>query len=304
MRETLLLLEAFAPIANERSLAASEEGYDVFLTTDAMGVGVNMQDARVVINYDLAWTPIEPAQRAGRILRFWHEPRVAELHTFVPRTAEREVAGRASDVLRRWRTLTQRDGQAQLDMPSLATHASDVLEPTVLDLHALVPASGVLLSELKLLGELDLDALAEDAEAQEVSAVFRHAAILERNKSHATTLSDDLLSVRLYPGLSPLIFTLLRCDSKYYWSVYDVQHGHLRPSLTDTQLLDLLQCPEEEPVAWEDQDKVEEACDACIRAWCQETGTHAENVARICALYLKPQTKTESLDEWLRIQRG
>lgn len=304
-REMMRLLETFAPIANERPLEASEEGYDIFLTTDAMGVGVNMQDARVIINYDLAWTPIEPTQRAGRVLRFWHEPRVAELHTFVPCTAEQEVAGRANHVLRRWQKLTERDGQARqiLDMPSLATQSPGLLEPSVIDLQALVPPAGIKMSESQLLGEVDLDALANEAEKQDVSAVFRHAAILERNKSHAIPLPDDLLSVRLHSGLSPLIFVLLRCEGKYHWPVYDIQQWRLSQSLSDTQLLDLIQCSEDEPVAWEDQDKVEEACDMCIKAWCRDEGIPADNVTRICALYLKPRTKTQSLDEWLRTQR-
>jgi len=77
------LIKKFAPRANEAE-GKYEETYDVFLSTDAFGVGVNMQDASVVINYDIDWTPINPVQRAGRTLRFYHQPRTVQIYTFVP----------------------------------------------------------------------------------------------------------------------------------------------------------------------------------------------------------------------------
>jgi len=82
-KEIEKLIAQFAPIANEAE-GKYEEDYDVFISTDAHGVGVNMQDASVVINYDIDWTPIGPIQRAGRILRFWQSPRTVDLYTFVP----------------------------------------------------------------------------------------------------------------------------------------------------------------------------------------------------------------------------
>ena len=50
-----------------RSQKRSHPSYDVLITTDAFGVGINLQDASVVINYDAAWTAISPIQRAGRV---------------------------------------------------------------------------------------------------------------------------------------------------------------------------------------------------------------------------------------------
>ncbi len=78
-KEIEKLIAQFAPIANEAE-GKYEEDYDVFISTDAHGVGVNMQDASVVINYDIDWTPIGPIQRAGRILRFWQSPRTVDLY--------------------------------------------------------------------------------------------------------------------------------------------------------------------------------------------------------------------------------
>lgn len=87
-REIEELIKQFAPHSN-KSIDKYTENYDIFISTDAHGVGVNMQDASVVINYDIDWTPIGPVQRAGRILRFWHLPRIVHIYTFVPTLTEK-----------------------------------------------------------------------------------------------------------------------------------------------------------------------------------------------------------------------
>jgi superfamily II DNA/RNA helicase len=53
----------------------SEDEIDVLVATGAMSEGFNFQDAPVLINFDLPWTVLVLAQRMGRILRPWHEPR-------------------------------------------------------------------------------------------------------------------------------------------------------------------------------------------------------------------------------------
>jgi hypothetical protein len=84
-REVLTLIKGFAPVANADKISPREKlvPYDVFISTDAYSTGVNLQDASVVINYDLAWTPDVIIQRAGRILRFWHQPRRVDFIVFV-----------------------------------------------------------------------------------------------------------------------------------------------------------------------------------------------------------------------------
>jgi superfamily II DNA/RNA helicase len=70
-----------------------------------------MQDASVVINYDIDWTPIGPVQRAGRILRFWHSPRNVEVYTFIPTlTDETNLKYDLVGIRRRWENLMARHG--------------------------------------------------------------------------------------------------------------------------------------------------------------------------------------------------
>lgn len=122
--EVRAMVAAFAPVANG-GRAAGADALDVLITTDAWGVGVNLQDAATVISYDLAWTPIELTQRAGRILRLWSEPRTVEIHAFVPQLGAPTMDApfrKLWAVARRWETLVARHDMALRlgELPTLA----------------------------------------------------------------------------------------------------------------------------------------------------------------------------------------
>lgn len=58
----------FAPNSSDAPEDA-EDQFDILIATDVLGQGVNLQDARHVINYDLPWNPMRVVQRNGRIDR-------------------------------------------------------------------------------------------------------------------------------------------------------------------------------------------------------------------------------------------
>ena len=86
------LLQNFAPIANEvlPEQRNVKEDVQVLVATRSMSEGFNMQDASILINYDLPWTVLQLAQRMGRILRPWSEPRDVHIYNFVPSTMDHE----------------------------------------------------------------------------------------------------------------------------------------------------------------------------------------------------------------------
>jgi superfamily II DNA or RNA helicase len=69
------LVKRFAPVANavegdtREDTLHSEAEIDILISTDVLSEGQNLQDAGIIINYDLHWTPIRMIQRAGRIDR-------------------------------------------------------------------------------------------------------------------------------------------------------------------------------------------------------------------------------------------
>ena len=48
----------------------SEEGRKVLITTDVAGEGLNLQHANVLVNYEIAWSPMRIEQRIGRVWRY------------------------------------------------------------------------------------------------------------------------------------------------------------------------------------------------------------------------------------------
>jgi hypothetical protein len=65
----------FAPISMEATDA--DDRFDILIATDVLAEGVNLQQARHIINYDVPWNPMRLVQRHGRI------DRIGSLHNRV-----------------------------------------------------------------------------------------------------------------------------------------------------------------------------------------------------------------------------
>ena len=63
------ILWGFAPATTQPPDGSSEDRYDILITTDVLAEGVNLQQARHIVNYDLPWNPMRLVQRHGRIDR-------------------------------------------------------------------------------------------------------------------------------------------------------------------------------------------------------------------------------------------
>jgi len=59
----------FVPISSEAPAGRDQDHFDVLVTTDVLAEGMNLQQCRHVINYDLPWNPMRLVQRHGRIDR-------------------------------------------------------------------------------------------------------------------------------------------------------------------------------------------------------------------------------------------
>jgi hypothetical protein len=62
-------LYGFAPRTTNAPPGSDEDRYDLLVSTDVLAEGVNLQQARHIINYDLPWNPMRLVQRHGRIDR-------------------------------------------------------------------------------------------------------------------------------------------------------------------------------------------------------------------------------------------
>ena len=63
------VLWGFAPQTTDAPEGFDEDRFDIVVATDVLAEGVNLQQARHIINYDLPWNPMRLVQRHGRIDR-------------------------------------------------------------------------------------------------------------------------------------------------------------------------------------------------------------------------------------------
>ena len=63
------VIERFAPVANHARAPRPAENVRLLIATDVLAEGLNLQDASIVVSYDLPWNPVRLAQRIGRIDR-------------------------------------------------------------------------------------------------------------------------------------------------------------------------------------------------------------------------------------------
>lgn len=73
----------FSPISNKKVVAACDE-VRVLIATDVLSEGQNLQDAAIVLNYDLPWAIIRLIQRAGRVDRIGQQAEKITCYTFLP----------------------------------------------------------------------------------------------------------------------------------------------------------------------------------------------------------------------------
>jgi hypothetical protein len=59
----------FAPVSTEAPAGKQDDRFDILICTDVLAEGMNLQQCRHVVNYDLPWNPMRIVQRNGRIDR-------------------------------------------------------------------------------------------------------------------------------------------------------------------------------------------------------------------------------------------
>ena len=77
------LAQRFSPRSNKRNIQTGDE-LRVLIATDVLSEGQNLQDAAIVVNFDIAWAIIRLIQRAGRVDRIGQRADTIHCYTFLP----------------------------------------------------------------------------------------------------------------------------------------------------------------------------------------------------------------------------
>ena len=75
----------FSPVSNEKTdIIPPNKQLRVLVATDVLSEGQNLQDAHIVVNYDLPWAIIRLVQRAGRVDRIGQKAESILCYSFLP----------------------------------------------------------------------------------------------------------------------------------------------------------------------------------------------------------------------------
>lgn len=81
--DPVTLARRFSPSTNG-GLRKGETEFRVLIATDVLAEGQNLQDAHIIVNYDLPWAIIRLIQRAGRVDRIGQKHDTITVYSFLP----------------------------------------------------------------------------------------------------------------------------------------------------------------------------------------------------------------------------
>jgi hypothetical protein len=100
--DPMSIVHRFSPESNPGATppSASQE-IRVLIATDVLSEGQNLQDANVVVQYDLPWAIVKLFQRAGRVDRLGQNQPEVRVHSFLPADGIEQVIALHSRVMQR-----------------------------------------------------------------------------------------------------------------------------------------------------------------------------------------------------------
>ena len=287
------LLRAFAPISNSAEFleddTAQNETLDILVATGSLAEGFNLQDAPLLINFDLPWTVLVLAQRMGRILRPWDEPREIYIYNLIPSTMERPDM----DDLYLARKWMERLEQHNEELRSFA-HIPVLLEER--------EGSVEMIALARVLRQRDFDLKLDDALAfVESVEEIRTSSFLD---DLGRASEADLSAVRsMVPGLRSIkgdastegLFVLFSYRNRPCPVLFDMQGAILLDTVKADEIMARIRCePDTGETQGIPQRKLEDTLDRYDRllqrsrdAWAHSRSIDPEELRIVCSMLLR-----------------
>ena len=284
------LLQRFAPIATEvpeedRHL---ENEVQVLICTNALSEGFNLQDARILVNYDLPWTILQLAQRMGRILRAWSTPRDILIYNFIPSTMEHPRLRNA----RRWQSrLLERSEQHRsfAQIPVLIRQEAGTKVEEGYEMEQLA-------SELYVRPEtnLNLDEVLEfiqNADALTTSTFYKDLANIA-NPNEVEKLPYGIRSARMANGKKRL-FVLFRSGRLVQAGLFGADGQLYKDGDRREVAMQAIRCDVDEPKApvkyYPNDDEFDIWIEKARQTWARLQDIPAHRLQIICVMALIPR---------------
>lgn len=284
----------FAPISNSIDLGGPDDDseksmgkeIDVLVATTALSEGFNFQDASVLINFDLPWTVLVLAQRMGRILRPWKDPRDIYIFTFVPSTMNNERINHAIN----WKDrLIRRNEELKsfADIPVLVKEKDMELEMIHLA-HSVQQLGDVV---------LDLDQVfefIENADHLKTSGFIDDLALLDDDrKKKIKKLPLGIKSCKWAHVARPCLYALFSHRGRMYPAILNENGSVFMNSNKVDDIMQIIRsCPGEEPCVPDfDPDFIDTWLEKACNEWAASNRFMPGDIMIVCYMLLLPDSR-------------
>ncbi len=284
------ILSYFAPVANDKINPAEvpdefaakilDNRIDILIASEAISEGFNLQDSRILINYDLPWSVLQLAQRMGRLMRPWHEPRELLIYNFIPDTMNDPSFVHAT----RWRDRLEKRNREHQSFAQLPVMIGAEKEE-----YSLYSVSAVLqeFSEAELNLEEALQFI-ENATMISTSTFLDDLAKLSPEESSLilSYRSGFKSRVRIRKG-DPALFLLIRRRKSVFSCLFKEDASFFLPPERIMESLERIRFPENESIYSDsaDPNKMDTFQEKCLANWLAHFQEKKENVRIICSLH-------------------
>jgi len=230
------LVKRFAPVANtpdtdeglrERQ-ALQADDLQILISTDVLSEGQNLQDAGVLINYDLHWNPVRMIQRAGRIDRLGSPFEMLTIYNCFP---EEGLEALLRLVERLQRRIADIDRTVGLD----ASVLGEVIHPRSLEDLKRIKAG-----ERQVLDELERAAELVSTDEMKLPLIMYLQQVGERQVQE--------IPLGIHSGKRSAVagtFFAFKARDRHFWRFYPADGGD--PITDKRRIFQMLQCAPDEP---------------------------------------------------------
>jgi superfamily II DNA or RNA helicase len=270
------ILRSFSP-GSHRERPTDE--YDVLICTDADGVGVNLQDADTVVNYDPPTAADVLFQRAGRVLRMTTRPeRLVAIYTFIPSVAREPAEGGVhAHVRERFTRLSRRHDRSR------AIIGSTVLTPKVS-------------FDLMTQGQVDVEEwfrngdLASTFEPVGEASLAEDHALLDLHRERIDALPLPVHSVLITSRFRQVrVAVLFEHEGAAHLILFNPGTGQIEPRRKE-EVLAMIRCDPDARPGLVRLGQIEGVSNQAVRAWAAQHGVAEDAPNKVVAVYLQPST--------------
>lgn len=226
-----LLTEPGLGVAEDRPSPGAE--IDILISTDVLSEGQNLQDAGIVLNYDLHWNPVRMIQRAGRIDRVGSPHAHLRIYNCFPEAELEQLLGLVGRLQERIAAIGRNLGNDASILGEV------VAEKSLEDIKRLRSGDPTVVAAL----ESQEDAWLGGDEMRLPLLAY----LQELGESQVQEIPLGIHSGR---GNQPLrgVFFAFRARDQHFWRFYEIEQGAVKgPPITDKrQLFRLIACPRSE----------------------------------------------------------